>query len=156
MRVGVGEIAAQHRHGVAKKSRHIGRIHATWKPFSGASTSSNEPIIGQSLPASPDLVAVALSSPQVLDPVDFLAGFTQHIPPKGSHSIRHCGWSSNKARGMRRKAAQAEAAEQAGARCRSEASEAPAPQPMRPNLGHADQAGLRNRRATAARSARAG
>jgi hypothetical protein len=51
---------------------------------------------------------------QVLDSLDFLAEFTQHIPPKGSHLIRYYGWYSNKARGMRRKAA-AEAAEQAGA-----------------------------------------
>ena len=41
---------------------------------------------------------------QVLDPLDFLAEFTQHIPPKGSHLIRYYGWYSNKARGMRRKA----------------------------------------------------
>lgn len=42
---------------------------------------------------------------QVLDPLDFLAEFTQHIPPKGAHLIRYYGWYSNKARGMRRKAA---------------------------------------------------
>jgi hypothetical protein len=55
---------------------------------------------------------------QVLDPLDFLAEFTQHRPslrsgarPKGSHLIRGHrpkvgrGWYSNKARGMRRKAA---------------------------------------------------
>jgi hypothetical protein len=42
---------------------------------------------------------------QVLDPLDFLAEFTQHIPAKGSHLIRYYGWYSNKARGMRRKAA---------------------------------------------------
>ena len=58
---------------------------------------------------------------QVLDPLDFLAEFTQHIPPKGSHLIRYYGFYSNKARGMRRKAA--EAAEQAG----GEAPEAPTP-----------------------------
>ena len=60
---------------------------------------------------------------QVLDPLDFLAEFTQHIPPKGSHTIRYYGWYSNKARGMRRKAAEAEAAEQAG----GEGAEAPTP-----------------------------
>jgi hypothetical protein len=47
---------------------------------------------------------------QVLDPLDFLAEFTQHIPPKGTHLIRYYGWYSNKSRGMRRKAAEAEAA----------------------------------------------
>ena len=47
---------------------------------------------------------------QVLDPLDFLAEFTQHIPPKGSHLIRYYGWYSNKSRGMRRKAADAAAA----------------------------------------------
>ena len=50
---------------------------------------------------------------QVLDPLEFLAEFTQYIPPKGSHLIRYYGWYSNKARGMRRKAA--EAAEAAAA-----------------------------------------
>ena len=47
---------------------------------------------------------------QVLSPLDFLAEFTQHIPPKGAHLVRYYGWYSNKARGMRRKAAAAEAA----------------------------------------------
>ncbi|MBN1855086.1 MAG: transposase [Pirellulales bacterium] len=28
---------------------------------------------------------------QVLDPLDLLAEFTQHIPPKGSHLIRYYG-----------------------------------------------------------------
>ena len=44
---------------------------------------------------------------QILDPLDFIAEFTQHVPPKGSHLIRYYGWYSNKARGMRRKAAAA-------------------------------------------------
>lgn len=43
---------------------------------------------------------------QVLDPLEFLAEFTQHIPPKGAHLIRYYGWYSNKARGMRKKAAE--------------------------------------------------
>jgi hypothetical protein len=47
---------------------------------------------------------------QVLSPLDFLAEFTQHIPPKGAHLVRYYGWYSNKARGLRRKAAAAEAA----------------------------------------------
>jgi len=51
---------------------------------------------------------------QVFDPLDFLAEFTQHIPPKGAHLVRYYGWYSNKARGMRRKAAEAEAAKRAG------------------------------------------
>jgi hypothetical protein len=34
----------------------------------------------------------------------YLAEFTQHIPPKGSHLIRYYGWYSNKSRGMRKKA----------------------------------------------------
>ncbi len=42
---------------------------------------------------------------QILAPLDFLAEFTQHIPPKGAHLIRYYGWYSNKARGLRRKAA---------------------------------------------------
>ena len=44
---------------------------------------------------------------QILPPLEFLAEFTQHIPAKGSHLIRYYGWYSNKARGMRRKAAEA-------------------------------------------------
>lgn len=44
---------------------------------------------------------------QILSPLDFLAEFTQHIPPKGSHLIRYYGWYSNKSRGMRKKAAAA-------------------------------------------------
>jgi hypothetical protein len=42
---------------------------------------------------------------QVLSALEFLAEFTQHIPPKGVHLIRYYGWYSNKSRGMRRKAA---------------------------------------------------
>lgn len=49
---------------------------------------------------------------QILSPLDFLAEFTQHIPPKGAHLIRYYGWYSNKSRGMRNKA-QAEQAEKA-------------------------------------------
>ncbi len=44
----------------------------------------------------------------MLDPLDFFAEFTQHIPPKGSHLIRYYRSYSNKARGMRRKAGEAE------------------------------------------------
>ena len=44
---------------------------------------------------------------QILDPLEFLAEFTQHIPPQGAHLIRYYGWYSNKARGMRRKQAEA-------------------------------------------------
>jgi hypothetical protein len=60
---------------------------------------------------------------QILSPLDFLAEFTQHLPPKGSHLIRYYGWYSNKARGMRQKAAEAEAA--AGPSGASSGSEAP-------------------------------
>jgi|GEM_PF-5099713 len=35
----------------------------------------------------------------------FLAEFSQHIPPNGSHLIRYYGWNSNKSRGLRKKAA---------------------------------------------------
>lgn len=41
---------------------------------------------------------------QILPPLDFLAEFTQHIPPKGSHLSRYYGYYSNKSRGMRKKA----------------------------------------------------
>ena len=43
------------------------------------------------------------------EPLEFLAEFTQHIPPTGSHLIRYYGWYSNKARGVRRKRQQAAA-----------------------------------------------
>jgi len=59
---------------------------------------------------------------QVMGPLDFIAEFTQHIPPKGSHLIRYYGFYSNKARGMREKP---EAAQQAAAGP-SEASSTPA------------------------------
>ena len=48
---------------------------------------------------------------QILEPLDFLAEFTQHIPPKGAHLIRYYGWYSNKSRGMRKKAAAAASVE---------------------------------------------
>jgi len=54
---------------------------------------------------------------QILPPLDFLAEFTQHIPPKGSHLIRGHrpkvgrGWYSNKSRGMRKKVSACIAAE---------------------------------------------
>jgi hypothetical protein len=44
---------------------------------------------------------------QILPALDFIAEFTQHIPPKGSHLVRYYGWYSNKARGVRAKAAAA-------------------------------------------------
>ena len=59
---------------------------------------------------------------QLLDPLDFLAEFTQHIPPKGTHLIRYYGWYSNKARGLRKKAT-AEAA------TRQPVAEAPTAEP---------------------------
>ena len=48
---------------------------------------------------------------QILEPLDFLAEFTQHIPPKGSHLIRYYGWYSNKSRGLLKKAAAVASAE---------------------------------------------
>jgi len=64
-------------------------------------------------PRGNDLASGPKRNFQILDPLDFLAEFTQHIPPKGAHLIRYYGWYSNKVRGMRRKAA--EVAEQAAA-----------------------------------------
>jgi hypothetical protein len=37
---------------------------------------------------------------EIYDPLDFLADVTQHIPNKGEHQIRYCGWYSNTRRGM--------------------------------------------------------
>ena len=78
---------------------------------------------------------------QILDPLEFLAEFTQHIPPKGAHLIRYYGWYSNKARGLRRK--QAEAAADRGRVERGRTGSGP--QPRQPDLGHAHQAGVRVR-----------
>ena len=58
-------------------------------------------------PRADDLEAGTNRNFQVLSPLDFLAEFTQHIPPKGSHIIRYFGWYSNKSRGMRKKAEEA-------------------------------------------------
>ena len=51
---------------------------------------------------------------QILAPLEFLAEFTQHIPPKGAHLIRYYGWYSNKMRGQRDKRAAAAALAAAG------------------------------------------
>ena len=55
-------------------------------------------------PQADNLEAGAKRNFQILSPLDFLAEFTQHIPPKGSHTIRYFGFYSNKSRGMRKKA----------------------------------------------------
>ncbi|MEO2045254.1 MAG: transposase [Pirellulales bacterium] len=55
-------------------------------------------------PRADDLEAGTNRNFLVLSPLDFLAEFTQHIPPKGSHLIRYYGWYSNKSRGMRKNA----------------------------------------------------
>ena len=86
---------------------------------------------------------------QVLSPLDFLAEFTQHIPPKGAHLIRYYGWYSNKARGMRRKAAAEAAAELPSGNLALLASGRGAggegiTRRAEPDLGHAHQAGLRS------------
>jgi len=54
-------------------------------------------------PQSANLEAGAKRNFQILSPLDFLAEFTQHIPPKGFHGIRYYGFYSNKSRGMRKK-----------------------------------------------------
>ena len=38
---------------------------------------------------------------QIPEPLDFLAEFTLHIPPKSSHLFRDDGWYSNRSRGVR-------------------------------------------------------
>jgi hypothetical protein len=55
-------------------------------------------------PQAKGLEAGAKRNFQILSPLDFLAEFTQHIPPKGSHTIRYMGWYSSKSRGLRKKA----------------------------------------------------
>ena len=70
---------------------------------------------------------------QILSPLDFLAEFTQHIPPKGAHLIRYYGWYSNKAWGLRQKAAAEAAAEQPAASSSGDAARVRAPS-RRPSL----------------------
>ena len=87
---------------------------------------------------------------QILSPLDFLAEFTQHIPPKGSHSVRYYGWYSNKVRGLREKAAAAEPENPPSPACRTRqdgrgAGGEGAGHPCQPDLGHAYQANLRGR-----------
>jgi len=57
------------------------------------------------------LEAGAKRNLQIFEPLDFLAEFAQHIPPKGAHLLRYYGYYSNKARGMRKKAEAKESAE---------------------------------------------
>jgi len=68
-------------------------------------------------PQSDNLEAGANRNFQILSPLDFLAEFTQHIPPKSSHAIRYFGHYSNKSRGMRRKAKEAAEAPSQGITC---------------------------------------
>ncbi len=56
-------------------------------------------------PRHPGLAKGTKRNFQLLPALDFLAEFTQHIPPPGAHLVRYYGWYSNKSRGMRRKAA---------------------------------------------------
>jgi hypothetical protein len=58
-------------------------------------------------PRSDNFEAGAKRNFQVLSPLDFLAELTQHIPPKGYHSIRYFGFYSNKSLGMQIKAGEA-------------------------------------------------
>ena len=84
--------------------------------------------------ANPQAVDGLASGPQrnfqILDPLDFLAEFTR--PDTGSHStagrhlIRYYGWYSNKARGLRRKQAEAAAAAPPGTSASPAAEPAPA------------------------------
>ncbi|MEX1088825.1 MAG: transposase [Phycisphaeraceae bacterium] len=74
-------------------------------------------------PASADLFPGVARNFQVLDPLDFLAELTQHIPNQGQHPIRYYGCYANKSRGL---AAQQAATEPALA-------QPPRPAAVRPN-----------------------
>jgi len=63
-------------------------------------------------PDGDGIVSGAKRNFQILSALDFLAEFTQHIPPKGAHLIRYFGYYSNKSRGVRKKV-EAEQAEKA-------------------------------------------
>ena len=106
-------LAADDRAGIERLARYITRC-----PFSLARlirvTKSGEVIYRaekDACRAFPDprdegLAAGTKRNFQVLAALEFLAEFTQHIPPQGAHLIRYYGWYSNKSRGMRRKAAE--------------------------------------------------
>ena len=51
---------------------------------------------------------------EIFEPLDFIAEVTQHIPEHGAQTVRYYGWYSNKARGMRAKAAEEAKAQQPG------------------------------------------
>ena len=55
-------------------------------------------------PRRDDLASGPSRNFQILSSLDFLAEFTQHIPPKGVHLLFYYGWYSKKSRGMRKKA----------------------------------------------------
>ncbi len=55
-------------------------------------------------PASADLFGDVPRNFQVFDPLDFIAGLTQHIPDTRKHLTRYFGFYSCKARGLRAKA----------------------------------------------------
>jgi hypothetical protein len=71
---------------------------------------------------------------QILDPLEFLAEFTQHIPPQGAHLIRYYGWYSNKARGMRRKHAAAPASDSPAGSSAALGEGLPTPPPHGPQV----------------------
>jgi hypothetical protein len=85
---------------------------------------------------------------QILSPLDFLAEFTQHIPAKGSHLIRYYlvfeqgTWDAREGRGS---GARGRIAAARVVRCRGvRGGDA---KPLEPDLGDADQAGVRGRSA---------
>lgn len=86
------------------------------------STRLKKTLAGPFLPPQRDDLAAGTSRNfQILDPLDFLAEFTQHIPPKGVHLIRYYGYYSKKTRGMRKKA-EAEKSQDASPSNRDDAS----------------------------------
>ena len=54
-------------------------------------------------PASDTLQCGVSRNFEILEPLDFLAEITQHIPEPRAHTINYFGWYSNKSRGMRAK-----------------------------------------------------
>ena len=81
---------------------------------------------------------------QILDPLEFLAAFTQYVLPKGAHLIRYYGWYSNKARGLRRQGGRSRrrgTADRSLGRRRRAGSGS---QPGQPDLGDAHQADVRD------------
>lgn len=70
----------------------------------------SDPIASPNRPAQTSS-APPPATPNIFQPLDFLAELTQHIPNQGEHLVRYYGFYANKARGLRAKQAAADQTE---------------------------------------------